>query len=111
MEIREIASGLTFPEGPVAMDDGSVILVEIPAGRITRVKPDGKTQAIANTGGGPNGLAIGPDGALYVCNNGGNFEMHDHGGLMIPGHTPPTKEPGRIERVNISTGKVEVLYS
>ena len=38
MEFKEIATGLKFPEGPVAMDDGSVIVVEIPIGRITRVK-------------------------------------------------------------------------
>lgn len=111
MEFRELATGLIFPEGPVAMDDGSVILVEIAAGKITRVKPDGSHHTIATPGGGPNGLAIGPDGALYVCNNGGNFEMHERDGLMIPGHTPPSHKGGRIERVNISTGKVEVLYT
>jgi len=111
MQIRELASGLKFPEGPVAMADGSVILVEMAAGRIARVKPDGTTQTIATPGGGPNGLAIGPDGALYVCNNGENFEFHDFGGMTVPGHTPPAHKGGRIERVNISTGKVETLYS
>jgi gluconolactonase len=110
MSMKELATGLKFPEGPVAMDDGSIILVEIAAGRITRVKPDGKTKTIAKTGGGPNGLAIGPDGALYVCNNGGNFEFHKRQGLTIPGHAPSTHKGGRIERVNISTGKVERLY-
>src|SRR6201999_373342 len=89
MQIREIATGLRFPEGPVAMDDGSVIVVEMAAGAITRVTPDGKKHVIATPGGGPNGLAIGPDGALYVCNNGGNFEFTDReDGLLIPGHTP-----------------------
>ena len=29
---------------------------------------------------------------------------------MIPGHTPASHKGGRIERVNISTGKVEVVY-
>ena len=53
MEFREVATDLKFPEGPVAMDDGSIVLVEIAAGRITRVKPDGKTQTIAKPGGGP----------------------------------------------------------
>ena len=110
MNIREIATGLRFPEGPVAMEDGSVIVVEIAAGRITRVKSDGKTQIVAKPGGGPNGLAIGPDGALYVCNNGGNFEFSRRQGLLIPGHTPPSHTGGRIERVDIGSGKVEVLY-
>jgi gluconolactonase len=111
MEFREFGSGLKFPEGPVAMDDGSVIVVEIAAGKITRVKPDGKMQTIAKPGGGPNGLAIGPGGALYVCNNGGAFSYVKRGGLMIPGHTPAAHTGGRIERVDIATGKVETLYS
>jgi gluconolactonase len=111
MALHELATGLRFPEGPVAMDDGSVLVVEMAAGCITRVKPDGKTQTVATPGGGPNGLAIGPDGALYVCNNGGNFEIHDRDGLMIPGHTPSSHKGGRIERIDLSTGRTEILYS
>ena len=111
MALRELATGLRFPEGPVAMDDGSVLVVEMAAGCITRVKPDGKTQTVATPGGGPNGLAIGPDGALYVCNNGGNFEIHERDGLMIPGHTPASHKGGRIERIDLSTGRTEVVYS
>lgn len=110
MQFREITSGLKFPEGPVAMDDGSVILVEIVAKKITRVKPDGKTQTIAKLAGGPNGAAIGPDGALYVCNNGENFGYTKRQGLTIPGHTPPHHKGGWIERVDIATGKAERLY-
>src|SRR3712207_9256924 len=67
---RVLAHGLVYPEGPVAMDDGSVVLGEIKAGFITRIDPSGSTERIVRTGGGPNGLAVGPDGALYVCNNG-----------------------------------------
>ncbi|HEY4942560.1 MAG TPA: SMP-30/gluconolactonase/LRE family protein [Rhizomicrobium sp.] len=111
MHIKEITADLKFPEGPVAMDDGSVIVVEIWSGEITRVKADGSKHTVAKPGGGPNGAAIGPDGHLYVCNNGSNFEMNMVNGLMIPGHTPPEHKGGRIERINISTGKVEVLYS
>ena len=32
-QLKEIASGLRFPEGPVAMADGSVLVVEIAAGQ------------------------------------------------------------------------------
>ena len=110
MTIREIASGLRFPEGPVAMEDGSVIICEIEAGRLTRIKPNGETQTIAEPGGGPNGLAVGPDGALYVCNNGGSFTYIERQGLTIPGHAPEDHRGGRIERIDIETGKVEVLY-
>src|SRR2546426_7892594 len=75
-EMREITSGLQFPEGPVALADGSVLVVEIKRGTLTRVAPDGKQTIVATTGGGPNGAAIGPDGRVYVCNNGG-LEWHD----------------------------------
>lgn len=92
------------------MDDGSVILVEIKRGTLSRVTPDGKISVIAETGGGPNGAAIGPDGKCYICNNGG-FEWHDRGGLVIPGDQPADYSGGRIERVDLDTGEVEVLYT
>ncbi|HYC63601.1 MAG TPA: SMP-30/gluconolactonase/LRE family protein, partial [Reyranellaceae bacterium] len=50
---KEIASGLQFPEGPVAMPDGSVILVEIARETLTRVAPDGKQTVVAKMPGGP----------------------------------------------------------
>jgi gluconolactonase len=105
-----ITTGLQFPEGPIAMPDGSVVLVEIKRGTLSRVTPDGKITVVAETGGGPNGAAIGPDGACYVCNNGG-FEWHDLGGLLIPGNQPADYIGGRIQRVDLSTGKVRDLYT
>ena len=109
-EIREIASGLAFPEGPVWMPDGTVLVTEIRRGTITRVMPDGRTEVVANTGGGPNGAAVGPDGALYVCNNGG-FEWHEEFGLVLPGNQPADYIGGRIQRVDLATGRVEDLYT
>ena len=104
-----VTEGLQFPEGPIAMDDGSVIVVEIKAGRLTRVRPDGSKQVIATPGGGPNGAAIGPDGAIYVCNNGG-FLWSEMDGLLLPGNAAADYTTGRIERIDIATGKVERLY-
>jgi gluconolactonase len=104
-----VAEGLEFPEGPVVMADGSVIVCEIAAGRLTRVRPDGSKHVIATPGGGPNGAAIGPDGALWVCNNGG-FNWSRAGGLLIPGHQAHDYETGRIERIDLSTGHVERVY-
>jgi gluconolactonase len=70
-ELTQLASGLRFPEGPVAMPDGSVVLVEIERGTVTKVAADGSVSYLARPGGGPNGAALGPDGRLYICNNGG----------------------------------------
>lgn len=105
-----IADGLQFPEGPIAMPDGSVVLVEIKRGTLTRVTAAGKVEVIAELGGGPNGAAIGPDGACYVCNDGG-FEWHQQGDLTIPGGKPKNYSGGRIERVDLKTGAVKVLYT
>jgi len=104
-----VTDGLRFPEGPVAMDDGSIILVEIAEGRITRVQPDGTKETVAEPGGGPNGLAIGPDGKLYVCNNGG-FNYVESGGMLAPHGISDDYSGGRIERVDLETGEVEILY-
>lgn len=109
-EFETVASGLRFPEGPVAMPDGSIILVEIAAGRITRIAPDGSTTTLAETGGGPNGLAIGPDGKLYCCNNGGFNYVEHPSGLLIPHGQADDYSGGRIERVDPNTGAVETLY-
>lgn len=108
MEIQVLAEGLRFPEGPIAMPDGSVILVEIARGTLTRVW-NGKTEVIAHLGGGPNGAALGPDGAIYVCNNGG-FEWHNVNGLLYPGRAAADYTTGRIERVDLATGRFERLY-
>ena len=59
-DIRIMASGLRFPEGPVGMADGSVILGEIAGSKVTRVAPDGAKTEIGKAGGGPNGVATRP---------------------------------------------------
>jgi gluconolactonase len=110
MKIRHIASGLQFPEGPVAMEDGSVLLVEIARGTLSRVTPDGRIHVVAQLGGGPNGAAIGPDGAVYVCNNGGFEWATEVDGCFRPVAQAQDYTGGRIERVNLATGKSERLF-
>ena len=107
-ELRVVATGLGFPEGPVAMADGSVILGEISASKVTRIAPDGTKTEIGKAGGGPNGLAIGPDGAMYVCNNGGN--AYAHGGFLSTGPSPEY-QGGYIQRIDLKTGETRTLYT
>lgn len=110
--MKILASGLRFPEGPVAMRDGSVCVVEIAAGRISRVSQDGRVSVLAETGGGPNGMAAGPDGALYVCNNGGFLVREVDGETrVIHGELPRDYKTGSIQRVDPASGCVTVLYT
>jgi gluconolactonase len=109
-DLKEITTGLRFPEGPVCLSDGSVLVVEIAAGRLTKVAPGGAKTVVADTGGGPNGAAIGPDGACYLCNNGG-FEWHEVGGLTFPGVQASDYTGGSLQRVDLATGAVETVYT
>jgi gluconolactonase len=111
--VRVLASGLKFPEGPVALADGSVLVVEIARGTLTRVGTDGSVEVVAETNGGPNGAAVGPDGKVWITNNGGCFEWHEQLGLTVPGTPPPDSWPGHgcIQRVDLESGEVETLFT
>ena len=109
-DFREIASGLKYPEGPIAMPDGSFVLVEIARGSLTRVGSDGVVEVIADLGGGPNGAAIGPDGHCYVCNNGGGDYYEEDGQVLFADGQSADWSGGRIERVDLDSGETEVLY-
>jgi gluconolactonase len=111
-DFTEITSGLQFPEGPVAMADGSVLVAEMFGQRVTRVHPDGSKSTVAEVPGGPNGLAIGPDGALYVCNNGGCFSAIERDGRTYPGpFDADCYIGGRVQRIDLVTGQITDLYT
>jgi gluconolactonase len=107
-DVRILATGLGFPEGPVVMPDGSVILTEIRNRRCARVTADGKVSVFSDNGGGPNGLAVGPDGALYCCNNGGS--RYVEGKSMGQGPHPDYRH-GSIQRLDAKTGEAKLLYT
>jgi gluconolactonase len=94
--MRIVTDGLAFPEGPLELPGGDILVTEIRAGRLTRVDANGTKTVFAETGGGPNGAAIGPDGAIYVTQNGGGRE---------------NRIPGQIQRVPAEGGSVATLYT
>lgn len=49
---------------------GELLFVEIHRQRVSRFR-SGACETVAITGGGPNGLARGSDGSIFVANNGG----------------------------------------
>jgi gluconolactonase len=107
----EVTTGLRFPEGPVWCADGTVLCTELLGATVVRVHSDGRKEIVAEPGGSPNGLALGPDGALYVCNSGG-WDFHDIMGMTVPKtHLPDHHSGGRIERVDLASGDVKVLYT
>lgn len=108
MDMEIFGADLWFPEGPVVMQDGSVLVVEIRRQTLTRVRPGGVLEIVAELGGGPNGAAIGPDGAAYICNNGG-FNWREDG--LPDGHAPAGYTGGSIQRVDLETGAVRTLYT
>ena len=110
LAITVVAQGLKFPEAPVVMKDGSVLFVQIESRQVSRLRPDGSVALVAQLDGGPNGLAIGPDKALYVANDGGRFSFSRRGAFDFPGAAPPDFVGGSIQRVDLKTGKAVTLY-
>jgi gluconolactonase len=108
--MQEICRGLRFPEGPIAMPDGSILVVEIERGTLTRVHQDGSIEVVADCGGGPNGAALGPDGRVYICNNGG-FAWDYEAPFLRPTTQSPDYRHGSIQVVDPASGAVETLYT
>jgi gluconolactonase len=71
--IEVLADGLGFTEGPALLPDGRLAVTSISHGCVYLVDPDGAPAEKISTGGGANGLAVAPDGTMFVAQNGGIF--------------------------------------
>ena len=109
MKFHVFAENLNFPEGPIALKDGSVIVVELKSQSLKRLYPNGEKQIIAKVQGAPNGAALGPNGNIYVANNGG-MSWVEEDGLIAPGPQPKDYIGGRIQTIS-PNGEVKDLYT
>ena len=93
--LRELAGGLGLVEGPAWTPRGTLVVSSMSRGLVYEIEPDGSARELAETGGGPNGLAVGGDGSIWVAQNGG-------------GHLPTrSRRPVRPGIQRISQGRVE----
>jgi sugar lactone lactonase YvrE len=73
--------------GMAILPDGSIVFCEIQEGAIKRAYPNGAVVVVLGGLQYPNGLDIGPDGFIYVAENGA----------------------GRVRRVNPDTGEFSII--
>lgn len=114
MNYRLVADGLAFPEGPLELPNGDILVTEIRAGVLTRITPQGEKSLFATTGGGPNGAALGPDGYVFVAQNGGfSWSEREFQGqvLVMPGHQPDDYIGGQIQKVSPDGSEVTTIYT
>ncbi|MDI6452824.1 SMP-30/gluconolactonase/LRE family protein [Peloplasma aerotolerans] len=72
MDVKILAKGLKFPEGPVVTDKGNIYCVELLGGAITEFHRDTKTISRYDVGGAPNGMMVKDDRTLIFCDSKNN---------------------------------------
>lgn len=69
----EVVRGIGFTEGPLWMPDGTLLVTSMSRGLLYRLRLDDSSDPVVatyETGGGPNGLALHPDGSVVIAQNG-----------------------------------------
>lgn len=97
LEPEVLAADLLFPEGPVALPSGDLVVCELAGRRVTRIDPSGRRSTIAGFAGSPNGLVAAADGSLWVCDNGGRWVAESAADL----EEGPGDQPGLLWRLTL----------
>jgi gluconolactonase len=112
--LEVVCTGLGFSEGPIAMPDGTILLVDIKNQCLTRVWPGGAQEVVASIPGGPNGAAVGPDGRIYICNNGGfewgEIPLPNKQVISVGEYQAKDYTGGSVQVLDLASGKLETLY-
>lgn len=69
-EVRKLAGGFKFTEGPAADQEGNVYFTDIPNNRIHKWSLDGRLTTFREDSGGANGLYFDDEGNLFACEGG-----------------------------------------
>ena len=69
-EVKKLAGGFAFTEGPAADRDGNIYFSDIPNNRILRWSTDGQLSTFRENSGGANGLCFDKQGNLLACKGG-----------------------------------------
>jgi gluconolactonase len=115
-QVTTLAGDLRGTEGPSALPDGSVAILETMGGTVVQVNADGTRKVLTAPGSGVAGTAVGRDNALYVTkinlaglvNRGGGPRR---GGGPPPGIGPVTPSPAAVIRIDLRTGAVRNIYT
>ncbi len=91
-EVRLVASGFTFTEGPASDRAGNLYFSDIPNNRIHYLSREGDLSVFRENSNATNGIFLDAEGRLVVCERG-NYGVHH----------------GQITRISPTTGEVSVL--
>ncbi len=69
-EVKAVASGFRFTEGPAVDAKGQIFFTDIPNNRIHAISLDGKCSVFMEDTNGCNGLMFNPQGQLIACQGG-----------------------------------------
>lgn len=84
----------SFLESPIAEADGSILLSDIPFGRIFRLTPDGRFDLVVTYDGEPNGLAHDGDGGLWIADHRNGLMRLDMGRNAVEPVLPRLRREG-----------------
>jgi len=70
-EVKKLANGFRFTEGPAADAQGNIFFSDIPNNRILKRSLDGTLSTFRDNSGGANGLFFDKQGNLFACEGSG----------------------------------------